>query len=59
MGILLIACGILIAIFPALLSFIVSALLILLGIFVLLIANEYRQHARRLSITTINTIFRY
>ena len=58
-GIILIVSGVLIALFPPLLSLIVSAFLILLGVLVLLIAYEYRHHAKRMSINTINTIFRY
>jgi cytochrome bd-type quinol oxidase subunit 2 len=59
LGMLLIVSGILIAIFPTLLSLIVSSFMILSGILVLLLAYEYRHHARRGSMRTINTLFRY
>ncbi len=58
-GFSLIVCGVLIALFPPLLSMIVSGILILLGILTLLIAYEYRNQSRKMSFNTINTIFRY
>ena len=48
-GFSLIVCGVLIALFPPLLSMIVSGILILLGILALLIAYEFRNQAVCLS----------
>lgn len=58
-GIVLILCGALIAIYPQLLSLIVAVFLILLGIVVLTVANDYRRHAKRNRVHLIDYIFRY
>lgn len=59
LGLLLIMGGVLIALFPPLLSMIVSAFLIVLGILILLLAYEYRKHTKRIDLQVIDTIFRY
>lgn len=46
LGIILIICGILIALYPLLLSMIVALLLVLGGIFVLTVAYSYKKAAR-------------
>lgn len=58
-GILLILCGILIAIYPPLLSIIVAVFLILLGVIVLMVAYDYRRHSKRNRVHVIDYIFRY
>lgn len=47
LGIVLIICGVLIALYPPLLSMIVATLLIMAGIFVSIMAHSYRKAARR------------
>lgn len=58
-GIILILCGLLIAIFPALLSLIVAFFLIMQGIVILLLAYDYRRRARRSDVALIDYIFRF
>ena len=45
-GIILIICGILIALYPPLLSMIVAALLVIMGIFVLMLAHSFKKAAK-------------
>jgi uncharacterized membrane protein HdeD (DUF308 family) len=47
LGIVLIICGVLIALYPPLLSMIVAVLLIMAGIFVSIMAHSYRKAERR------------
>ena len=45
-GAILVVCGLLIAIFPELLSLVVAAILIFTGVLLTLTAYQYRQHGR-------------
>ena len=47
LGIILILCGILIAVYPPLLSLIVAALLVSLGVIVLMMGYRYKQTQRQ------------
>jgi len=47
LGIILILCGILIAIYPVLLSLVVAMLLVSLGVIALLMGYRYKQTARQ------------
>jgi len=47
LGAILILCGILIAIYPPLLSLIVAVLFIFMGTFVLLVSFRYKKSAKR------------
>lgn len=46
LGVVLILSGILIALYPVLLSWIVAALLIMAGLFVFIMASSYRRASR-------------
>lgn len=57
-GVLLILAGILIAVYPPLLSLIVAAFLILLGILVLLAARDYRRNRGERRARVVELLFR-
>lgn len=57
-GIILIVAGILIAIFPQLLSIIVAVFLISLGIVTLFVARDYRRVEKRHDSAVVDLIFR-
>lgn len=58
-GILFILAGILIALFPPLLSFIVAALLVFFGVIFLYLGYVYRKAARTHEDPFINFFFRF
>jgi len=58
-GTLLVIAGILIALFPPLLSIIVATFLILLGVAVLVSAYDYKRMRQRSSNTVVDLIFRF
>jgi drug/metabolite transporter (DMT)-like permease len=58
-GIVLILAGVLLIVYPPLLSIIVAAVLIFTGIMVLSIANYNRKHQRHYENPTIELFFRY
>ena len=58
-GIVLILAGVLLIIFPPLLSIIVAAVLMIAGVMVLSIANYNRRHRRHYENPTIELFFRY
>ncbi len=58
-GIILIVAGLLIAIYPPLLSIIVAALLILVGVGVLMVAHFNRKLSRHHDNPAIELFFRY
>jgi uncharacterized membrane protein HdeD (DUF308 family) len=58
-GIVLIVAGLLIALYPPLLSLIVATLLIVLGIAVIGIARSYRRSARHHDNPVIDLFFRF
>ena len=58
-GIVLILAGVLLIIYPPLLSIIVAAVLIFAGIMVLSIANYNRRHQRYYENPTVELFFRY
>lgn len=58
-GIVLIVAGILIALYPPLLSLIVAILLIVLGILVRSSAHDHRKMAHRADNPVVEFIFRY
>ncbi|MDD8032097.1 MAG: DUF3096 domain-containing protein [Acidobacteriota bacterium] len=49
LGIILIIAGVLIALFPKLLAFIVAIILILEGVFVIFLSRAYKRSAQRLN----------
>lgn len=57
-GIILVIAGLLIAIYPPLLSLIVAALLVALGVMVLLMAYYHRKLGRREENPVVDVIFR-
>jgi len=57
-GFILIVAGLLIAIYPPLLSFVFAAFLILFGLFILLAAYHHRKLAKRFDNPTIDFILR-
>jgi len=58
-GLLFIFAGILIAVFPELLSFIVAAFLIVVGLQVLLISLYYKRASRHFDNPFVDFIFRF
>lgn len=58
-GIVLIVAGLLIAIYPPLLAWVVAAILIAMGILVLTSAHYHRKYAHRADNPVIELIFRY
>ena len=58
-GIVLILAGILLIVFPPLLSIIVAAFLILLGVMVISIARYNRKYQRHFDNPTVEFFFRY
>lgn len=58
-GIILVVAGLLIAIYPPLLSLIVACLLILIGAFVMLSAYYHRKMAKRSENPVIDFVFRF
>lgn len=58
-GIVLLLAGVLLIIYPPLLSFIVAVFLMLAGIMVLSIANYNRKHQRHYENPTVELFFRY
>ena len=58
-GILLIACGILIAVFPHLLSIVVAMVLIVFGTIIIMIAYDHRRDGGRRNATIIKYIIRH
>jgi len=58
-GIGLILAGVLLIIYPPLLSIIVAAVLVFAGIMVLSIANYNRKHLRHYENPTVELFFRY
>ncbi|MCG6871571.1 MAG: hypothetical protein LJE84_04700 [Gammaproteobacteria bacterium] len=57
-GFILILAGILIAVFPELLSLIVASLLLFLGITVLAVAHLNKQHGRRYENSVVRVFLR-
>ncbi len=57
-GIVLIIAGLLIAIYPPLLSLIIAAFLIMFGLFITLAAYHHRKLARKFDNPTIDLILR-
>lgn len=58
-GIVLILAGILLIVYPPLLSIIVAAFLIVTGVMVFSVARYNRRHARHFENPTIDIFFRY
>jgi Flp pilus assembly protein TadB len=58
-GILLIIAGVLIAIYPPLLAWVVALFLITLGVLVATTAHYHRKYERRMDNPVIEFIFRY
>jgi Flp pilus assembly protein TadB len=58
-GILLIAAGILIAVYPPLLSWIVATVLIFAGMFLFLLGYYYRKMSRDFENPVVNFFFRF
>ena len=58
-GIVLIVAGLLIAVFPPLLAWVVAAVLIAVGVLVLTSAHYHRKQARHAGNPVIELIFRY
>lgn len=58
-GIVLIVAGLLIAIYPPLLAWVVAIVLIAVGILVLMSAHYYRRDARHADNPVVELIFRY
>ncbi len=59
-GILLIICGVLIAVYPPLLALIVASVLIVLGVLTILVAREFRkQQSGHRRIEIVEHILRY
>ena len=58
-GLVLIICGILIAVFPKLLAIIVAAVLILTGVLVMLVAHDFRKHGQFGEIRAVRYIVRH
>lgn len=58
-GILFIAAGILIAVYPPLLSIIVAAVLIFIGITLLVISYHYKRMSKHFANPYIDFFFRY
>lgn len=58
-GMIFIVCGILIAMYPPLLSLIVAALLIMMGITFLYLGYSYRKASRKFEDPFINFFFRF
>ena len=58
-GIILIVCGLLIAVFPHLLSIIVASVLVLVGVLILIVAYDYRRNGTADSTQIIRYIIRH
>lgn len=58
-GILFILAGILIALFPELLSFIVATFLIIIGVFILFASYNYKKASRRLDNPFVDFILKF
>ena len=58
-GIILIVAGLLIAVYPPLLSLIVATLVLLSGVWILITAYYHRKLARRADNPVVEFIFRY
>lgn len=58
-GIILIVAGVLLAIYPPLLAWIVAIILVVAGALVLTSAHYHRKYARRADNPVIELIFRY
>jgi len=58
-GIVLILAGLLIAIYPPLLAWVVAAILIAMGVLVLTSAYYHRKYARHADNPVVELIFRY
>ncbi|MDD4012912.1 MAG: hypothetical protein PHW14_01800 [Candidatus Omnitrophica bacterium] len=59
LGVLLIICGVMIALFPPLLSLIAAVVLIMSGIFVLTLARSYRKASRRFNDPFIDVLMKF
>lgn len=58
-GIILIIAGLLIAVYPPLLAWVVAAILMAIGVLVLASAHYHRKYARHADNPVIEFIFRY
>ncbi len=59
LGLIFIGAGVLIAVFPELLSFIVAAFLIVVGLHILLISLYYKRASRHFDNPFVDFIFRF
>ncbi|MFC1657921.1 hypothetical protein ACFL1D_00900 [Candidatus Omnitrophota bacterium] len=59
LGVMLLAAGVLIAIYPPLLSLVVAAILIFLGIILILISYHYKKMSRHIDNPFVDFFFRF